>query len=67
MTPKAQSGELYLSARDLGARYNVHPKTPATWIKKRGFPKAVWLAGSKRWRLSDVLEWEEKEINREVA
>lgn len=63
----SDDGELYLSARDLAARYSVHPKTPSAWIKTRGFPKPVWLAGSKRWRLSDVLEWEEKEINREVA
>lgn len=63
-------GELYLSARDLGARYNVHPRTPSQyWIKTRGFPEAVWLAGCKRWRLSDVIAWEEREIasNREVA
>lgn len=52
--------EIYLSDRQLGARYSVHFLTPRRWANEDPtFPKPVKLSpGCVRWRLSDILAWE---------
>lgn len=54
------STETYLSDKDLARRYGVSRVTPWRWTERGEFPKPVKLsAGCTRWRLSDLLAWEE--------
>jgi prophage regulatory protein len=52
--------EVYLSNRQIGARYNVHHLTPRRWLKDDPtFPRPVKLTpGCTRWKLSDIEKWE---------
>jgi prophage regulatory protein len=51
----------YLSARQIGARFNVHHLTPRRWP---GFPKPIHLTpGCTRWKLSDIEAWEASKAN----
>jgi len=51
---------VYLSDRQLGARFNVHHLTIRRWIKTDDtFPKPVRLTpGCTRWKLSEIEAWE---------
>jgi len=51
---------IYLTDRQIGARYNVHHLTPRRWLKTDPtFPKPVRLTpGCTRWKLSDIEAWE---------
>jgi predicted DNA-binding transcriptional regulator AlpA len=51
---------VYLSDRQLAARYNVHHLTPRRWMRDDpSFPRPVRLSpGCSRWRLSDIEAWE---------
>lgn len=47
---------VYLTGRQIAARYNVHLLTPRRWAD---FPKPIRLTpGCTRWRLSDIEAWE---------
>ena len=48
----------YLSDKDLAERYSVHRATPWRWVKSGDMPKPVKLGGATRWRLSDLVAWE---------
>lgn len=52
--------EIYLSDRQLGARWAVHHLTPRRWLKTDDtFPKPVRLTpGCTRWKLSEIEAWE---------
>ena len=52
--------EIYLTDRQLAARYNVHHLTPRRWLKgDPTFPRAVKLTpGCTRWKLSEIEAWE---------
>ena len=52
--------EIYLSDRQIGARYSVHYLTPRRWLKTDPtFPKPIRLTpGCVRWKLSDLQAWE---------
>ena len=52
--------EIYLSDRQLGARFNVHHLTPRRWVNADPtFPKPIRLTpGCTRWKLSDIEAWE---------
>ena len=52
--------EIYLSDRQIGARYSVHYLTPRRWLKNDPtFPKPIRLTpGCVRWKLSDLEAWE---------
>ena len=51
---------IYVTDRNLGARYSVHFGTPRRWLKTDPtFPKPIRLTpGCTRWRLSDIEAWE---------
>lgn len=55
-----QNTEIYLSDRELGARFGVHHLTPRRWAREDAtFPKAVKLSpGCTRWKLSEIIAWE---------
>lgn len=51
----------YLTDRTLAARYEVARSTIWRWLKEGQLPKPIKLAGSTRWRLADVEQWEAKQ------
>lgn len=53
--------QLFLSDRQVGARYGVKRTAIWRWVKKHGFPAPVKLSpGCSRWRLDQILEYERK-------
>ena len=56
---------VYVTDRQIGARYNVHHLTPRRWLKTDpSFPKPIRLTfGCTRWRLSDIEAWEAAKAN----
>ena len=56
---------IYLSDRQIGARFNVHHLTPRRWLKTDPtFPKPIRLTpGCTRWKLSDIEAWEASKAN----
>jgi predicted DNA-binding transcriptional regulator AlpA len=57
------SPETYLTARQVRARYG---NASAMWIVRRlandGFPKPIYLAGARFWRIADLDAWDAAEI-----
>jgi predicted DNA-binding transcriptional regulator AlpA len=53
---------IYLSDRDLAARWNVNRTTPWEWAKsKPDFPQPIKLSQRcTRWRLAEIEAWEQK-------
>lgn len=50
---------LYLTDRQVAARYSVGRATPWRWVKDSNFPPPVKLgAGCTRWKLADLKKWE---------
>ncbi len=53
----------FLSVSDLAARYKLSAYTVRNVVVKvEGFPAPVRVGGVRRWRLSDVLDYEENSI-----
>ncbi len=52
--------EVYLSDKQLAARWSVHYLTPRRWVKDDPtFPQPIKLTpGTCRWKLSDIEAWE---------
>ena len=51
----------YLSDKKVASRYEVGRSTVWRWLKTNpGFPSPIKLAGSTRWRLSDLEQWEQE-------
>jgi prophage regulatory protein len=52
--------EVFLSDRQLAARFNVHHLTPRRWVRDDPtFPRPVKLSpGCTRWKLSEIEAWE---------
>lgn len=51
---------VFLTAKQVAARYGVHVTTPWRWVKSDpDFPRPITLsAGCTRWLLSDLEKWE---------
>lgn len=61
---------IYFTEKDLAERYAVSGVSIRRWVTTEGFPKSIKLApGTARWRVSDVLAWEEaqEQKNKEQA
>ena len=55
----AQPSNVYLSEKQLTARFNVHRSSIRRWIIAGGFPAPVKFSDNcTRWRLDEVLAWE---------
>ena len=53
----------FLTDRTLAERYQVSRSTIWRWLKDTpNFPHPVKLAGSTRWRLSDLEKWEQEAL-----
>lgn len=55
---------MYLSDREVAARYGVSRGTKWRWVKTdRSFPRPIELSsGCTRWRLDLLCEWEAKRV-----
>jgi predicted DNA-binding transcriptional regulator AlpA len=53
--------QTFLSDRQLAERYSVNRVTIWRWTNRDGknFPQPVRLMNSTRWKLSDLIAWEE--------
>lgn len=49
---------LFLSDKDLAARYSVHRVTPWRWAQEGKLPAPVKINGTTRWKLTDIEAWE---------
>ncbi len=50
----------FLSDKKVADRYEIGRSTVWRWLKTNpDFPPPIKLAGSTRWKLSDLLAWEE--------
>ncbi len=52
-------GDRLLSVGDLAARYNVPEATVHQWLYKGTAPRSLKIGRYRRWRLADVLQWED--------
>mgnify|MGYP006295087811 CR=1 FL=1 len=56
--------QLYLSDRQVGARYGVHRTSIWRWFRDGNFPRPIKLSpGCTKWLLSDIVKWEAERIN----
>jgi len=54
---------VYLKDTALARRYGVSRPTIWRWLKKGALPKPIKLpGGSTRWRMVDLYEWEQSQI-----
>jgi excisionase family DNA binding protein len=51
----------FLSVQQLADRYSVPVQTVYAWRNSQTAPKALKIGRHLRFRLSDVLEWEERQ------
>lgn len=52
--------ERWLSRQELADRYGLPVKTPAQWASKGTGPRYARIGRHVRYRLSDVIAWEEQ-------
>lgn len=57
--PREVSAAIYVTDRELAARYGVSRPTVWRWAKGVDFPAPVSLSpGCTRWRIADIEAWE---------
>jgi prophage regulatory protein len=56
---------MFLSDRQVAARYGVARATPWRWVKSDStFPRPVELSpGCTRWKLEDLVAWEAEKLS----
>lgn len=52
----------WLSRQELADRYGVPVKTPAEWASKGTGPRYAKFGRHVRYRLSDVIDWENRQF-----
>ena len=52
----------WLSRKELATRLGVPEKTPAQWATKGTGPRYARFGRHVRYRLSDVIAWEQKQL-----
>ena len=59
---------VYVSDKELAARYKNSRATIWRWVDTRAFPKPIKFSpGCTRWRLADVQEWEARIASRRLT
>ena len=53
----------WISRQELAERYGVPVKTPAEWASKGTGPRYAKFGRHVRYRLSDVIDWEERRFS----
>lgn len=61
MTDK--SDPIWISRKQLAERYDIPEKTPAEWATKGTGPRYARFGKHVRYRLADVIKWEEDRIS----
>lgn len=59
--------EKLVTTSEICERYGKHMNTICRWRKERGFPRPLLEGGhgsQARWRLQDIMEWEERQLAR---
>ena len=54
------SDDLFLRDTQVAERYSVHRNTIHRWAKEGVLPPPVLVGNSRRWRLSDLAEYEQR-------
>jgi predicted DNA-binding transcriptional regulator AlpA len=54
------SGDVYLAAKQLRARYDVSDMTIWRWLddEKLSFPRPIYINRRRYWKLRDIEAWE---------
>jgi predicted DNA-binding transcriptional regulator AlpA len=52
---------MYINVRAVADRYQISVATVWRWSQNEQLPKPVKLNGSTRWRMDDILRWEEQQ------
>jgi excisionase family DNA binding protein len=58
---------VWLSRKQLAERLGIPEKTPAEWASKKSGPRYARFGKHVRYRLADVLEWEESMMSASAA
>lgn len=56
------NSDKWLTRRELADRYGLPVKTPAEWASKGTGPRYAKFGRHVRYRLSDVIDWEEDQF-----
>ena len=67
MTENAQTGVVYITQRDLQARWNISGRTLERWRSEKYGPAWVCIGGSIRYRMVDGLGYEEQSRHPKIA
>lgn len=69
ITPElaAEATAVHMSARDLGSRLQVPEQTLAIWRMKGYGPRHFKVGRHVRYRLADIIEWEEAQLDPKPA
>ena len=57
------SEDYWLTRPEVGQRLKVSPKTLAQWATQHKGPRYAMLGGFARYRLSDVIAWENAQFS----
>lgn len=49
---------MFLTQKEVAARYKVTPDCITKWVRADKFPKPVKLNGATRWKVEDLEQWE---------
>jgi predicted DNA-binding transcriptional regulator AlpA len=60
---EANTHDKWLSRQELADRYGLPVKTPAGWASKGKGPRYAKFGKHVRYRLSDVLLWEQQQFD----
>lgn len=52
----------WISRQELAERYGIPVKTPAEWASKGTGPRYAKFGRHVRYRLGDVIDWEQKRL-----
>jgi predicted DNA-binding transcriptional regulator AlpA len=61
-----KKAEIYISAAEVMARYEISRATLARWIKSRGFPAPRQIVGKRHFVLSQIEQWDFEQSGHEV-
>lgn len=61
---ETRSADVWLTRKDVAARQKLEPKTLAQWASQGRGPVFHKFGGHCRYRLSDVIDWENAQITR---
>lgn len=65
MSPNEPQPETFLSPRELAARYGIPLQTIYRWRMEGKGPRGLTIGKHVRFRMSDVLAWEETRLDKE--